>query len=448
MSRKTDITRQIVFGDLSESELEDIFKVVQAERNKRKGIVSTRAKYDLSEEQKALLTCCVENRNYNISGNADKVVCPICGSEHIVKYGFNKGRQRYKCKDCGKLFGATDGTVAYKSKLSAETWIELIKYVLQGESCRFIAKNLHINKTTVLYNRHRIATVLRQLDYNKDDFSSIAEVDEYYYPLSFKDKKNPLFFLETLGRLPFTHRSELERYAYVEKQGYSPVFVDTIFDHEKICKNELLFHVEVNDLKTQVKFSRAVNDMEQPKIFDVLKTLKGQPKRKVGISNQQVCILTCIDTNGNIFAKPVCVGRISPTHIEKALLSHLNSDTHLVSDSHSAYKTVANKHKIPINQIPSGKHTSGGYHLGHINGYHHNISDFLHGFYGVSTKYLPLYIVLQIWKEKHKNLTLQEQAYEIINLLSMQANKIPLGRFKDIPIAIDMKGMLDKPQMA
>ena len=39
-------------------------------------------------------------------------------------------------------------------------------------------------------------------------------------------------------------------------------------------------------------------------------------------------------------------------------------------------------------------------------------------------------------------------AYEIINLLSMQANKIPLGKFKDIPISIDMKGMLDKPQMA
>ena len=76
------------------------------------------------------------------------------------------------------------------------------------------------------------------------------------------------------------------------------------------------------------------------------------------------------------------------------------------------------------------------------------MSSFLHGYFGVSTKYLPLYIVLEIWKEKHKNMTLQEQAYEIINLLSMQANKIPLGKFKDIPISIDMKGMLDKPQMA
>ena len=448
MSNLVDLQRQVVFSDLSDSDISELIKTLVDKRAKNNGLDKAVHSRKMSKEETVFLKCCQDNRNYNNSEDTAVRVCPHCGSVHTVKNGSNNGRQKYKCKDCGKQFSDTNGTVAFRSKLSVDTWIELIKYVLQGESCRFIAKNLHINKTTVLYNRHRIATVLRQLDYNKDDFSSIAEVDEYYYPLSFKDKKNPLFFLETLGRLPFTHRSELERYAYVEKQGYSPVFVDTIFDHEKICKSELLYHVEVADLKSQVKFSRAVNDMEQPKIFDVLKTLKGQPKRKVGISNQQVCVLTCIDTNGNIFAKPVCVGRISPTHIEKALLPHLNSDTHLVSDSHSAYKTVANKHKIPINQIPSGKHTSGGYHLGHINGYHHNISDFLHGFYGVSTKYLPLYIVLQIWKEKHKDLTLQEQAYEIINLLSKQANKISLGRFKDIPIAIDMKGMLDKPQMA
>ena len=55
------------------------------------------------------------------------------------------------------------------------------------------------------------------------------------------------------------------------------------------------------------------------------------------------------------------------------LVPRFTEDTVLVTDSHRAYKTVANKYKIPLNQIPSGKHTSGGFHLGHINGYHHNI---------------------------------------------------------------------------
>lgn len=246
----------------------------------------------------------------------------------------------------------------------------------------------------------------------------MAEGDEYYYPLSFKDKKDPDFFLEILGRMPYTHRSQSQRYEYVEKQGYPPTFVDAIIKNEQYRKEQLLNYAGFEELKSQSKFSDAVNDMEQPKVFEVLKTLHEQPKKKVGISNQQVCILTCVDPSRNTFAEPVCVGRIAPRHIEKSLVPHFTQDTLLVTDSHSAYKSVANKHKIPLRQIPSGKYTSGGYHLGHVNGYHHNIS------------------------------MLEDQAYEIINLLSMQANRIPLNNFKDIPLTIDLKGILDCPQMA
>lgn len=146
--------------------------------------------------------------------------------------------------------------------------------------------------------------------------------------------------------------------------------------------------------------------------------------------------------------QPVCVGRIEPKHITKSLVPHFTDDTLLVSDGHSAYKSVANKEGIPLRQIPSNKHESGGYHLGHVNGYHHNLSVFLYRYHGVSTKYLKNYLTLFNWKEKHKNLTYQEQAYEIINLLSKQVNKIPLKKFKDIPQIIDMKGILDHPQMA
>jgi transposase-like protein len=30
-------------------------------------------------------------------------VCKECGSEKSVKAGFNGGKQRYKCKECGKV---------------------------------------------------------------------------------------------------------------------------------------------------------------------------------------------------------------------------------------------------------------------------------------------------------------------------------------------------------
>jgi len=114
----------------------------------------------------------------------------------------------------------------------------------------------------------------------------------------------------------------------------------------------------------------------------------------------------------------------------------------LITDSHRAYRTVANKHKIPLKQIPSGKHTSGGYSLGHINGYHHNISDFMYLYHGVSSKFLDYYLALFYWIEKNKNKSYLEQAYDIITLLSNQAKKIPLNKFKDKPISFDLKGML------
>lgn len=136
------------------------------------------------------------------------------------------------------------------------------------------------------------------------------------------------------------------------------------------------------------------------------------------------------------------VGRIQPTHIEQALVPHFSKDTVLVADSHRAYKTVANKHKIPLKQIPSGKHTSGGYSLGHINGYHHNISDFMYLYHGVSSKFLDYYLALFYWIEKNKDKSYLDQAYDIITLLSNQTKKIPLAKFKDKPISFDLKGLL------
>ena len=134
-----------------------------------------------------------------------------------------------------------------------------------------------------------------------------------------------------------------------------------------------------------------------------------------------------------------CEKTFGDTHIEQTLVPHFTDDTVLVTDSHRAYKTVANKYKIPLNQIPSGKHTSGGFHLGHVNGYHHNISDFMYLYHGVSSKFLDYYLALFYWVEKNKGKTYLEQAYDIITLLANQTRKIPLDKFKYKPISFDMK---------
>ena len=429
-SNFNDIQKQIAVADLTDEQIQELVATLQTRRS---------ARPELTKEERVFFQCCRERRSYAHKQDLDTVVCPHCGSVKSIKYGKSKGRQRYLCKDCGKTFGDTNGTVAFRSKLSIGKWIEFIKLTLQGESCRTIAKELCINKQTVLHNRHRVCSVLLQFVSNQDDFKSLAESDEYYYPLSFKDVKDPMFFLGTLGRMPYTHISYRKKIKYVENQGFDIDFLHTYIKNEVQNKEELLNYVELKDLKSQEKFSNALNSMETEKIIQVLNTLHEQQKKKRGISNQQVCCLSCVDTNNNHFLQSVCVGRIQPIHIEQALVPHFTEDTVLVTDSHRAYKTVANKYKIPLNQIPSGKHTSGGYHLGHINGYHHNISDFMYLYHGVSSKFLDYYLALFYWVEKNKGKTYLEQAYDIITLLSNQAKKIPLAKFKYKPISFDMK---------
>ena len=426
----TDIQKQIAVADLTEEQIQELFNLLQTKKS---------GKPELTKEEKAFFQCCRERRSYANSKDVDTVVCPHCGSIKVIKYGKSKGRQRYLCKDCNCTFGDTNGTVAFRSKLSVSQWIELIKLTLQGESCRTIAKELGINKQTALHNRHRICSVLLQFVSNQDDFKSLAESDEYYYPLSFKDVKDPMFFLGTLGRMPYTHISYRKKIKYVEKQGFDIDFLHSYIKNEEENKAELLNYVKLGDLKSQEKFSNALNGMDTEKIIEVLKTLHEQQKKKRGISNQQVCCLSCVDTNNNHFLQSVCVGRIQPIHIEQTLVPHFTEDTVLVTDSHRAYKTVANKYKIPLNQIPSGKHTSGGFHLGHVNGYHHNISDFMYLYHGVSSKFLDYYLALFYWVEKNKGKTYLEQAYDIITLLANQTRKIPLDKFKYKPISFDMK---------
>ena len=429
-SNFNDIQKQIAVADLTAEQIQALVSALQNRRS---------ARPQLTKEEKVLFQCCREHRSYANEKDLDTVVCPHCGSVKSIKHGTRNGRQRYLCKDCGKTFGDTNGTVAFRSKLSVGKWIEFIKLTLQGESCRTIAKELGINKQTALHNRHRVCSVLHQLVSNQDDFKSLAESDEYYYPLSFKDVKDPMFFLVTLGRMPYTHLSYEKKIEYVENQGFDIDFLHKYIKNEEQNKDELLDYVKLGDLRSQERFSNAINGLETEKIIQVLKTIHEQQKKKRGISNQQVCCLSCVDTNNNHFLQSVCVGRIQPIHIEKTLVPHFTEDTVLVTDSHRAYRTVANKYKIPLNQIPSGKHTSGGFHLGHINGYHHNISDFMYLYHGVSSKFLDYYLALFYWVEKNKHKTYLEQAYDIITLLANQTKKIPLAKFKYKPISFDMK---------
>ncbi|MFQ6093447.1 MAG: hypothetical protein ACE5OR_12390 [bacterium] len=44
----------------------------------------------------------------------DNLPCPQCGGKHVIRNGHKDGRQRWRCKECGRSFGPTFGTPMYR----------------------------------------------------------------------------------------------------------------------------------------------------------------------------------------------------------------------------------------------------------------------------------------------------------------------------------------------
>ena len=109
-----DIHKQVAIADLSAEQIQGLFNLLQTKRSSRP---------QLTREEKAFSQCCREHRSYANDKDWDTVICPHCGSIKSIKSGTRNGRQRYFCKDCRKTFGDTNGTVAFRSKLTVRNSI-------------------------------------------------------------------------------------------------------------------------------------------------------------------------------------------------------------------------------------------------------------------------------------------------------------------------------------
>jgi transposase-like protein len=92
----------------------------------------------------------------------EKLLCPKCKGK-TVKNGFQKRKQRYKCKCCGKRFQLNYTYQAYKSETN-----NFISTLLK-ESCgvRSIARILNISSKTVLSRMLKISKQVKVPYFNK-----------------------------------------------------------------------------------------------------------------------------------------------------------------------------------------------------------------------------------------------------------------------------------------
>ncbi|MGN1080220.1 MAG: hypothetical protein ACI4TE_08645 [Alphaproteobacteria bacterium] len=117
--------------------------------------------------------------------------CPKCSSQTAVKYGRARGRQRYKCKNCGCQF-----TVERPRARSLEEKLFAMSLLVSGLSMTAVAKALGVSVQSIMRWKNsgliisdkvvkalRVRKVLRsgKVKIVKDNEPQRQEVDDFQY---------------------------------------------------------------------------------------------------------------------------------------------------------------------------------------------------------------------------------------------------------------------------
>ncbi len=98
MPNLVELQRQVVFSDLSDSDISELIKTLVDKRAKNNGLDKAVHPKTKSKEETVFLKCCQDNRNYSNSEDTSVRVCPHCGSVHTVKNGSNNGTGTLKMR--------------------------------------------------------------------------------------------------------------------------------------------------------------------------------------------------------------------------------------------------------------------------------------------------------------------------------------------------------------
>lgn len=101
--------------------------------------------------------------------------CPKCKSEERTKNGFNKGKQRYKCKNCGCNY-----TKRYGRGYAPQVREKAIAYYLEGCGFRRIERMLGMSHNSVINWVKQAAKTVQKISeiYKKSEKVDILELDE------------------------------------------------------------------------------------------------------------------------------------------------------------------------------------------------------------------------------------------------------------------------------
>lgn len=134
--------------------------------------------------------CSTKNSNSKVISKfkGEETFCSKCGCK-LHKNGKTKnGIQKYICSGCKKTVSQTTNTIICHSKLSFETWKNIIDNLLNGFSIRRIAEENNVSNYTSFRLRHKVLYALKNFVKNIK-LSGNIQSDEKYFSINLKGTK-------------------------------------------------------------------------------------------------------------------------------------------------------------------------------------------------------------------------------------------------------------------
>ena len=135
---------------------------------------------------------------------------------------------------------------------------------------------------------------------------------------------------------------------------------------------------------------------------------RGGKASKRGISSEQVAVLIVRDRSGK--TTDAILEKSNQDTIAEVIVSAVEKDALLCSDTKPAYKAFANAYHFTLETINLSKkeHTNGIVHVQNVNAYDSRLKSWMKRFHGVATKYLENYLGWRRLLDREKNITAEQ----------------------------------------
>ncbi len=113
-------------------------------------------------------------------------ICPVCQSNHLYRWGYQAGLQRFCCRMCKHTFTAISGTPLARQR-HKDQWLNYSAALIEGLTVRASARQCGIDKNTSFRWRHRFLTLPAAAKANH--LEGVVEADETFFPVSCKGQR-------------------------------------------------------------------------------------------------------------------------------------------------------------------------------------------------------------------------------------------------------------------